>query len=309
MKKSYPQLKQKIKKAKSVLLLGHIEPDGDAIGSMIMFEGVLKALNPKLKITKKISTVYREPVAFYVKKYNFTLNEARGRFDLVVALDTSTVARLPQKIAVDVNIDHHADNEQFGKLNIVDKKAATAGLIVAEIAQAWKIPLNKKMAEGLYLSLYTDTGSFSFANTDQKCFELAALCVKCGVDPHQVYRNVNEQKDLWAIKAFGDALRTIDICCEGRLIIAQIEDEESLDNRTLIDYIRQEKNSLLAAVLVKKNDYVKVSLRAKANIDVSAVARAFNGGGHYFAAAGKIMVKDLGEAKKILVDYIEKNVF
>lgn len=309
MKKIYQQLKQRIKNSKSVLLLGHTEPDGDAIGSMLMFEGLLKALKPALQITKKISAVYREPVAFYVETYDFLTTEALGNYDLVVALDTSTVARLPQKIKVDINIDHHADNERFAEVNIVDKKAATVGVILAELAAFWKISITKKMAEGLYLSLYTDTGCFSFANTDWRCFELASLCVAKGVDPHQVYRRVNEQKELAAIKSFGEALRSVEVCCGGKMIVGLIQDEEALDNRTLIDYIRQEKNSLLAAVLVRKKEYVKLSLRAKANIDVSAVARAFNGGGHYFAAAGKIMVTDIEAAKKMLIEYMEKNVF
>lgn len=306
--KSVSQIKAKLKRAKNLLILAHSEPDGDAIGSAIMLEAIAKKVNPKIKVIKKISELYRDSVAFYVKKYKFFTGQIKPEYDLVIAVDTSTQERLPVKIAVDINIDHHADNEKFAELNIIEK-AAAVGIILFDLAKSLKVKFDQSMAEGLYLSIYTDTGNFSFANTDQRCFELAALCLQQKIDPHAVYKNTNEQKNLESIRAFGQALNTIEIACAGKLIIAAIENERFLDNRTLIDYIRQEKESEVAVVLVKRDDHVKVSLRAKTAIDVAKVAKHFAGGGHFFAAAGKIPVRELAEAKRILIEYFEKNVF
>ncbi len=303
------KIKQKILAAKSVLILGHRDADGDALGSMIMFNSLVKKLKPKAQRTLALCQEYKNELQYFIDKYKIHTALSAKKYDLIIALDTSTAERLPFKVKADINIDHHADNEKYAEINIVDPTAASAGLIVLELFKKYGLTLDKPAAEGLYLSIYTDTGKFSFANTDARVFRAATLCLEQGITPHQIYKIVYEQKKLTDIQEFGKCLAGVETFFNGQMIVGYIYKKDKLDNRTLVDYIRQEKHARLAIVMVEKKDHVKLSFRSKDGMDVSRIARALNGGGHPFAAAGKIFAKNIPAAKKVLLKYFQENVF
>lgn len=311
MNKKSLQIKAKIKQAKALLILTHCDPDGDAIGSAAALSLIAKKINPKLKVDCVATSQYKTPVKYYLQKYKFKFASdiKPERYDLVMAVDTSTVARLSLPLAVDINIDHHWDNERYGVLNIVDSTAASAGVIVFRLAQALKIKLDKKMAEAIYLSIYTDTGQFAFSNSNQEALQIAAACLAAGADSHEIYTVLYEQEALTDLRDLGQALYTAKTYFAGRLIMGEIKGNSNLDNRVLIDYLRREKNSEVAVVLVKKKKHIKVSFRSKTNIDVSKIAAVFSGGGHRRAAAGRLDGVNLSRAKKIILKYFNEHVF
>jgi phosphoesterase RecJ-like protein len=306
----HQKIKQKLKKAKNILIISHKNPDGDAVGSMILFKELAKKINPKVKATSLIDPSCKKELQFFTKKHNFIEKPDNNNYDLIISLDAAVPDRLyPLAANIDINIDHHADNNRFAVLNIVDMKAASVGIILLNIIEKLNIKLNYAMAEGLYLSVYTDTGCFAFSNTNKEVFRAALIAVQAGVNPDKIHNLLFEQDTLEEIKHFGTALANIQSFFNKQVIMGFIPKKSSLDNRVLIDFIRKEKNSRLAIVLVENNDFIKVSLRSKDNIDVSKIARAFNGGGHKKAASGKIMTTNILSAKKTIMRYLKENVF
>ncbi len=311
MNKASQQIKTKIRGASALLILTHYDPDGDAVGSAAALAGIAKKINPRLKIDCISTEQYKTSIEYYLKKYKFKFPPAidPAAYDLVIAVDTSTVSRLPLPINVDINIDHHLDNERYGSLNIIDAGASSVGVLIFRLAAALNIKIDKKMAEAIYLSVYTDTGQFSFANCNQEALSVASACLAAGADAHKVYSVLYEQESLADLCALGQALCSAQAYFDGRLIMGQIHKNSKLDNRILIDYLRREKNSEIAVVLVEKKKYIKLSFRSKTGLDVSKIAAVFSGGGHRRAAAGRIDGVSLARAKKIILKYFSENVF
>ena len=165
------------------------------------------------------------------------------------------------------------------------------------------------MYEMAYLGLSSDTGNFSFANTDQRALETAYQCTRAGVNPNFIYNKLNEQLSKREILDFARALKSIETHFNGRLITACVPAGLKVDNRQLIDYIRREKTAEIALVLVGKKDHIKLSFRSKTGLDVAKIATKFNGGGHKKASAGRLFNTTLQNAKKQVLNYFKENVF
>jgi phosphoesterase RecJ-like protein len=307
--KNAKKLLQQSKSAKHIVIITHTDPDGDAVGSAILLREFLKP-KTKAKITICYDPNAKEVIRGIGQKNRCTTAMPK-RYDLLIAVDASTPDRLFPKVpSVDWNIDHHRDNSFFGKNNLVDPQAASVGIIVYRLIQATKTPLSKPAAYGLYLSVSSDTGNFSFSNTTQEVFGAAQAAVAQGITPYSIFTLQNEQLSLTDIKDFGKALQTAETFAHGKGILATIEHDSTLDNRVLIDFLRREKNCRVAVVLVDKSaeGYIKLSFRSKDKTDVSAIAAHFNGGGHRNAAAGKILNTTLAEAKRKIIDYCESHI-
>jgi phosphoesterase RecJ-like protein len=302
-------LKNRLTSASHIALVLHTDPDGDAVGSALVLEGLIKFINPAAKITKTIEPGYKKELNYFTEKYFFTTTLPEA--DCYIALDAGAHERLspqlPGQAKVSINIDHHRNNGNFAEINIIDVSAASTGLIIYEIAQDLGCPLSPAMAEGLYVSVSTDTGNFAFANTDTRVFAAALAATKAGAVPNTIYSNVYEQQTLSELQSFGAALKTIRSFGKGKLLVGFIDKNSPLDNRHLIDYIRREEHCQVIAVLVEKPGYIKLSLRSKDNTNVGAIAEHFNGGGHARAASGKISNVTLEQALEQFITYVQEH--
>lgn len=299
-------LLQQSKQAKKIVIITHSDPDGDALGSAIFLREILKP-RTKAQIIVCYDAQAKSAIHVIGKKYRCTTKLPKT-YDLLIAVDAGTLDRLYPKVpCVDWNIDHHRDNKRYAKHNLVDTKAASVGIILYHLAQKINFTFSTAAAYGLYLSVSSDTGNFSFANTGRDVFAAAQTAVENGVIPYDIFTLLNEQLSLSEIRDFGKALQTARIFADGKGIIAAIKKNSALDNRVLIDFLRREKNCRIAVVLVDKSTegYIKLSFRSKDKTDVSAIAAHFNGGGHRNAAAGKIYKSTLSAALKKVIDYCE----
>lgn len=298
-----------IKSAQRVLIVTHTDPDGDAFGSCCLCSALIRKLNPRAKIGIKLDPRHKSELNYFIQKHK-TANITAP--DLCISVDASNIERLyglDKNQAVDINIDHHVGNSNFGRLNIIEPKAASCTLVIYKLLKQLKVKLTKELAENLYLGLCSDTGNFSFANTDTLAFSAALDCAQTGLNTSLIFNKLNEQLTQREIVDFAQALKSTESHCNGRLILALIPAGLKVDNRNLIDYIRREKNSEIAIVLVDKKDHIKLSLRSKSAIDVAKIAAKFNGGGHQRAAAGKIYKTTLAGAKEQTLKYFRENVF
>jgi phosphoesterase RecJ-like protein len=287
-----------------VQLICHVNPDGDALGSMLGFALGLR----RLGVTRMRATF---PGVFDVPEPFATLpgldllvpeEQAYAEPDLVIVFDVAAesrlgalVDRLPLAKAT-VLLDHHASNTRFGGINLVDAQAAATSVVCEELLDRLDVPLDREIAECLYVALATDTGSFKFDMTTPRVHEMAARLIATGISPGEISRRIFDTRPFGAMKLFGEVLgrAALDPTAAGGhgmvWTYATLDDIERHQQRpyvmdALIDPVRTVAEADVSVVVKQSGEGEwAVSLRSKGAVDVSAVAVALGGGGHRLAA-------------------------
>jgi phosphoesterase RecJ-like protein len=287
-----------------VLLICHVNPDGDALGSMLGFGLGLRRLEvSRLQATFPGPFEVPEPFAdlpgidLLVPE-----DEAFADPDLVIVFDVAAesrlgglVDRLPRARA-SVVLDHHASNTCFGGVNLVDARAAATAVVAEGLLDRLDVPLDPEIAECLYVALATDTGSFKFDMTTPQVHEMAARLIATGIRPGEISRRIFDTRPFGAMKLFAEVLAraALDPTAAGGhgmvWTYATLDDLHRHSQRpyvmdALIDPVRTVAEADVS-VLVKQLGEAEwaVSLRSKGAVDVSKVAVALGGGGHRLAA-------------------------
>jgi bifunctional oligoribonuclease and PAP phosphatase NrnA len=287
-----------------VLLICHVNPDGDALGSMLGFGLGLRRLEvAHLQATFPGAFEVPEPYAALPgSDLLVPAEQACEDPDLVIVFDVAAesrlgdlVDRLPRAHAT-VVLDHHASNTGFGKINLVDAAAAATSVVAEELLARLDVPLDAEIAECLYVALATDTGSFKFDMTTPRVHEMAARLIATGIRPGEISRRIFDSRPFGAMKMFGEVLgrAALDPTAAGGhgmvWTYATLEDLKRHQQRpyvmdALIDPVRTVAEADVSVVVkqVAEREWA-VSLRSKGAVDVSAVAVALGGGGHRLAA-------------------------
>jgi phosphoesterase RecJ-like protein len=224
--------------------------------------------------------------------------DMRRDVDLVVTVDIPSINRLGDlsEMAGDgqelLVIDHHASNQLFGTVNLVDPSADSTTMLVAELLDAWGKPIDTDVAHCLYAGLTTDTGSFRWASA--RAHRLAARLVELGVDNAAISRSLMDTHPFrWLTmlsRVLGSAQLVPDAADGRGLVYAVVGHQEWISARpeeveSIVDIVRTTEQAEVAAVLKEiEPQRWSVSMRAKAAVDLAAVASAFGGGGHKLAA-------------------------
>ncbi|MET0417437.1 MAG: bifunctional oligoribonuclease/PAP phosphatase NrnA [Actinoplanes sp.] len=287
-----------------VQLICHVNPDGDALGSMLGFGLGLRQLGiTRLRATFPGSFEVPEPYqALPGSDLLVPESEAYQKPKLILVFDVAAESRLGDlvRLLADapcvVVLDHHASNTGFGQVQLVDPRAAATSVVAYGLLDRLGVPLDAEMAECLYVALATDTGSFKFDMTTSDVHEMAARLITTGIRPGEISRRIFDTRPFGAMKLAGEVLgrAALDPAAAGGLGMvwtwATLADLERYDQRpyvldTLIDPVRSVAEADVA-VLVKEiapGEWA-VSLRSKGAVDVSRVAMALGGGGHRLAA-------------------------
>jgi len=295
--------------AKHILLVSHVNPDGDTLGSILALYDTLKRLNKKVSLynfTKELP-----------QSFDFLPNIDRIRdkvpifFDLVVSCDCGSFDRLKiQKGDYKlINIDHHLTNQNFGDLNVVDSKCVSAGLVVYELLNENGIEISQKSATCLYTTIVEDTDFFSYSNITQRTFENVSKLVSYGANPVQIANFLKSRQSLAKTRLSGYILNNFELYFEARVAFIYINKETLLstgakrhDTKNIINALRDIANVRVAVmILEEKNGGFKVSLRSKGETDVTFISVQFDGGGHKNAVGFEVNTYDFEELKdKIL---------
>lgn len=314
------QIIESLLKSRNVLITGHVNPDGDSIGSQLCLSLMLKAKNIRHRVINdgEIPDKYHflPGCDLIIKPEEF--DELSEPFDTAVFFECSNLERaggVAQLISEDcrvINIDHHIDNDSFGDLNWTDPKASAVGVMIYEMFRDNSIEIDKDMATNLYVAILTDTGRFHFNNTTPRCLRTAADLVEIGADPvcitDRVYFDQSQQRLLLT----GLALSTIRYLLNGRLCYLTIDlqmmdkasanksDTEGLINKTL------NASGVEIGVLFTEvdNTCTKVSFRSQSDTNVEAIASHFGGGGH-LNASGAVIELPLKRATEKVLDYVK----
>jgi phosphoesterase RecJ-like protein len=313
MKTSSSEIPQLLRNQDRFVVVTHVNPDGDAVGSLL---GMYLALR---EMGKKVWPLADRP---FPGTYDFL----PGASDLItdpkivdspnwiLTLDVAEEYRIAGDIsgfrdkARVINIDHHPTNPAFGDINFIVPKATSTAEVVHQILKEAGYSISANVGKCLYTGLITDTGGFRFAGVNSHTLQMAAEMLAPGLDSYDITRHLFEEHPISRLHLERIMLDRAEILFDGRLIIstlrksdfdqigADLSDSENMVNRL------REFRGVHAAVLITEmdEDLIRVSLRAKGSVDVAKIAKVLGGGGHKSAAGIKSRLP-IAELRKQLV--------
>ncbi|MEB4212128.1 bifunctional oligoribonuclease/PAP phosphatase NrnA [Mycobacterium sp. 94-17] len=285
--------------AESVAVIAHVHPDADTIGAGLALGLVLDKCGKRVEVSFAEPAGLPESLASLPGCRLLVRPEALRRdVDLVVTVDVPSVKRLGalSDFAVAAGemlvIDHHASNDVFGTANFVDVSADSTTMMIADILDAWGKPIDADVAHCIYAGLTTDTGSFRWASG--RALRLAARLVDVGVDNAAISRTLMDSHPFGWLPLLSRVLasaRLLSDAAGGRgLVYAVVGNQDWTSSRpeeveSIVDIVRTTQQAEVAAVFKEvAPQQWSVSMRAKADVDLTSVASAFGGGGHRLAA-------------------------
>ena len=287
-----------------ILLSTHENPDGDGLGSAYAMYHHLKSQGKDCRLIQ-ISHLPHEyeflNLDQVIETYNSEVHDNWiSQVELALIFDVGDYRRTRKigeqlesnKIHV-VNIDHHPDlsDGRFAD-NFINTDAAATGEMVYDFMKAGNVSLTKEIAVGIYTGVVTDTGSFSYSNTNQKCHQIAIECISAGVNTSQIYQSVYENSSKGRVALLGLILNQIEYNDTGELAWFTI-DQSMMDKAKatqadvdgFTDFIRKIRGVEVAVMIVEKdNNSCRVNFRSKGKYIINGIAKLLGGGGHQLAA-------------------------
>lgn len=284
------------------LIVGHSIPDGDCIGSIIGLYLGMAALGKRVRILLQdpVPSIYLYlPGADQVLKPSQVICAEPN----LIYLDCSDPERVGDRSAAIlegprhvINNDHHKSNTMFGQLNYVDHQAASTAELVYALLENLQVNIDAAIANALYVGIFQDTGGFQHNNTKPDTFRTAAALLDKGVDLDEVKHNLFESKSKEELLLLSLALGSINTSCDGRIawMLLNYQDVEAIGAleicpEGIINHILTIKGTQIGLLFRELSPgTIKVGFRSKGEIDVSALAARFGGGGHSRAAGATL---------------------
>jgi len=281
--------------AGNILAIAHVRPDGDAIGSLL---GLGLALKEK---GKQIELVVEDGVPASFKNlpgWEMVRKRPAMKPDLVITVDCSDLGRLGDDLAnefqVDINIDHHITNLNFGRLNLVDTRAVATAEILATRMPIWGCPISPASAAALLTGIVTDSLGFRTSNMTPRALRVAADLMEAGADLPELYQHALVNRSFEAVKYWGAGftrLQRVDRMVWTSITPAdrQAAHYNGRDDADMIN-ILSAINDIDVTILFNDqgNGHIKVSWRSQPGFDITPLALQYNGGGHPAAAGADI---------------------
>jgi len=302
MSRPFKAVAAAIDAAQKIVLAGHVNPDGDSLGSVLALARVLR------KAGKDVTAISSDGVPDIYRWMPDSELIVRGTerrdFDLAIVCDSGALERVGRSVipAIEsapklIDIDHHVADGVFGDIRILDATAAATAeliwLLVQWLGKLWGGRLvDKEVAECLMTGLITDTGSFRFLNVTPRTLQLAARLQKLGAIPAPIAELVFENKSYNSVKLLGRAIDSIQRSEDGRVAWAHVTAQDFADlgatdaeTEGIVNHVRS-INGVQVGILFREvpGMRVRISLRARDGADVNRIANAFGGGGHKLAA-------------------------
>ncbi|SIN94889.1 DHH family phosphoesterase [Halodesulfovibrio marinisediminis] len=317
------QIAQAIRANETFLLTAHVNPDGDAVGSIAAMAWMLIKLDKKPIIFLESGVPdYLDWVELPVTVLTTAEELASCTPDRIFVLDCGDAHRSGE-IMMDfiartntpiINLDHHLHNPMFGDLNHVDIGSSSTGELVADIVDELGISYEGFLGEGLYLAISSDTGRFTFNNTTPRAHEIASKIIRAGLKPGDLHEKLDSNWSMNKIKLWAELFANIEIALNGK--VAYLTLPKALFERTgteysdveaIINYLRKIENVDVAMTVRETDHSSKASLRSHGAVDVQKMAASLGGGGHK-NAAGVNLDLSLDQALETLLATIAQNL-
>lgn len=312
-------IKQEIIKAKSIIILTHESPDGDAIGSSMAMYLALKNLGKEPDVV--IPEIPR------VFEFMPGINEVKSdsnvdKYDLAIALDCGDIKRLNgfskffENAEKTIVIDHHSGNTMFGHYNYVDPVSPATAQILSIMFEYYGMEITKEIGTCLITGIITDTGGFKYSTVNSDTFNFAANLLEIGVNISNIYESVMQRISISRFNLTKIAVNRLELLEDGKIAFTYITmaDEELVgaengDHEGIVEQGRSIDGVAVSVFLRETEKGFKVSLRAnnEYNVNVADICMIFGGGGH-IRAAGCLLPYSLEVSKEKIIEEIKRNI-
>ena len=290
----------------SFLLMAHVAPDGDTLGSCLALQKLLQQLG------KQAWVVCDDPLphlyAFLPGADGLLAPDAAVDAQAFVAVDCADVGRTGSQwdrvgTKPSLCIDHHITNPAFATVNHIEDCAATGELITL-LYDAFGQPINPEVGACLYTAIATDTGNFAYSSVTPRTFALMGKVMESGFDLPECNRLIYRNQRLQKLRMTARTVENAKLYRDDQVIVATLSKAETeavdglkADAEGIIDSLRDVETVVVACFLREEGENdVKLSLRSKGKVDCAALAKAYGGGGHV-RAAGATLYMSLAEAE------------
>lgn len=315
------EILEKIKQANKVLIITHVNPDGDTLGSasaLKLFIGDKADILVQVESKLKVPEIYKFLPKMDDVKF---LDTIKDEYDLLIAVDVASIDRIVEfprkmfdKCKNTINIDHHKTNKGYAAINLIKGGYSSTGEVLYDFFNEANIQITKEMAEPLYVAILTDTGCFRYETVTKNTFLAASNLMEKGIDTSLIAKKCYDNKPKSMITFQADIVSKAKFAFDDKVAYAIItsSDMEKFNVKNehtegIAETLRSIK-TVDISILLKENEekITKVSLRSK-TIDLTPVVEKFNGGGHRMAA-GCTIRKPAKVAIELLLDEIIKYV-
>jgi phosphoesterase RecJ-like protein len=306
-----------IRSSQSIVLACHVNPDGDALGSML---GLALAL---ISLGKDVVCLSEDGVPdilrFLPGMELVSKTTDMSTFDLALVVDSgdlprvgATVQPLISRAQRVVDIDHHVTAGAFGDIRVLDSRAASTAEIVYALLETLTVPITADIATCLFTGIITDPGSFRFQNVTPNTLRVAAKLLESGAPPAYISENVFENRTFAATRLLGHALSSLVQTPDGQVVWAHItvQDFNALgatdqDTEGVVNYVRGVRGAEVGVLFREMEPgKIRVSLRSRESVNVAEIAAQFNGGGHRMAS-GCTVELPLAEAERVVISAVQ----
>jgi bifunctional oligoribonuclease and PAP phosphatase NrnA len=302
-----PEIRQLIDSAGEIGCLAHKDADADSLGSALAFALALRDTGRRAHV---IVPSPRPTMLSHLPGFD-SITESPPALDLLFTFDCATVQRfgdraeLVRLVPRVVNVDHHASNNGFGHVNLVDPASSATGQVVYHLLRALDLPISAGCATNLYAALLTDTGGFRHENTTESALRLGADLVALGADPVWVALKSYKSRTVSQLRLEGLAIARMETESEGQLVWSEITremldlaDADMQEAEGVIDQL-QTAATMKIAILFKESapNLTKISVRSREEVDATRICQPFGGGGHR-RAAGAELAEPLDHARE-----------
>lgn len=324
-KQSCTELRKKLTTSKDLIITTHINPDGDAIGSVlgIYFYAIAKGVNAQVILPSPVTfnLLYLEGSAdcqvFDPSEHNEIIINAED----ILILDLNDLDRLKELGEAISNseanitvIDHHREPKDFANNYLVDTEVSSTGELIYDlITTDEEYEFSSSAANALYCAVMTDTGSFRFPRTNSKVHRMVADLIDAGADPVRAYEEVYNQQSLAGLRLLGNAFANLELFHKGEFSMMNIrtsdfEKSQSTENdiEGFVEKTLSVKGTKVGVLMteVEERDEIRCSFRSKENYDVRSIASSLGGGGHLNAAGARVTGRNFEELKKAIIEKV-----
>jgi bifunctional oligoribonuclease and PAP phosphatase NrnA len=319
---TFEQIGEVLRRHQSFVLISHVRPDGDAIGSQLALGFSLMAAGKSVRLINEDGVP--DNLTFMAGSEKIERPSAEPfEVEVAIALDTATKPRLGEKALhaasqaqIWLNIDHHKSNPAYGDYNLIDSSSPATGQILYQLITALDLPMPPESRDAIYVAVSTDTGSFQYPSTTAKTYEMAADLIHRGLNVGGLNSQTYDNYPYRRVELMRALLNTLELSACGLIASWELHDQIRLDlalqpedSEGLIDIIRAIRGVQLAVFFEELEDgKIRVSMRSKdKRVDVCQIALEFGGGGHTLAA-GIRMTGPLPVAKSAVLAAISRHL-
>ena len=324
---NYKDILNKISEANNILIISHIGPDGDTIGSALGLANIINSnfenKNVHFVIQHKIPDIYK----FLPNSQKAILTNKEVEiscYDLAIGVDCAAKKRMGyfepifDKAKVKINIDHHETNNGYADINVIVGNSSSTGEILFDFAQKMNLKITRECAICLYTALLTDTGAFRYSNTTSNTLFVASKLVELGANSHDIYEHCFESRPLEMLKITSQALANANFVCDNKIAYTLVDRKMLNEFGALDEHLEGIPEMLRGAMPVEISFIIKETVKGEAKfsfrsktIDVASLCEQYGGGGHKLAAGcvlNTTLEDALNQVLPEVIKLVEKNV-